>query len=114
MVAGLSLCGVPALAAGEFLSALAGFLTLVFLHRLLVRLGLRPLSCLAGVVVASFNIYLWRWNGVVMENDDGPVFPDARVLALPRCGPVRRRPSLALVALRAHRCDRRPGDAHPF
>jgi hypothetical protein len=41
LVSLLSLSGMRALYAGEFLSALSGFFGLVFLHRLLGRLGLR-------------------------------------------------------------------------
>ena len=67
----LNLGGCPALAAGEGLSALAGFGAIVLLHRLLVTLGLRPVSCLAGAAVAAFNIYLWRWDGIVMETSLG-------------------------------------------
>lgn len=63
----LNLCGLPVLAAGEGISAASGFFSLLLLHRLLVRLGLRPTACLAGLVVGAFNLYLWRWNAVVME-----------------------------------------------
>ena len=67
IVSGLSLCGFNALTAGMLVSSIVGFGALVALHRLLLTLGLRPTARLAGVAVAAFNLYLWRWNGVVME-----------------------------------------------
>ena len=67
IVSALSLGGLDALTAGMWFSALAGFGALVALHRLLLTLGLRPSARLAGVAVAAFNLYLWRWNGVAME-----------------------------------------------
>ena len=71
LLALLNLAGCNALSAGEWLSALAGFGAIVLLHRLLVALGLRPVSCLAGTAVAAFNLYLWRWDGIVMETSLG-------------------------------------------
>jgi hypothetical protein len=71
LLALLSLAGVPSLLGGECLSAVSGFFCNFLLHGLLVRMGLRPVACLAGATVAAFNIYLWRWNGVVMETTMG-------------------------------------------
>lgn len=66
----LALCalfGLDPLPSGMFISAAAGFLAVVALHRLLVVLGLGPVSRVAGAVLAASNIYLWRWNGTAME-----------------------------------------------
>ncbi len=74
VLAGLSLVGLAPLAAGEWFSALSGFFAVVLLHRLLVRIGLTPRACLAGAITAAFNIFLWRWNAIVMETTAGLFF----------------------------------------
>lgn len=59
--------GFGGLGFGMFVSLASGFLATIAAHRLLVLLGIGFTARIAGVVFAAANIYLWRWNGTVME-----------------------------------------------
>jgi hypothetical protein len=62
-----ALARLDLIVAGKVISLVGGFLAVTALHRLLVVLRLGQTARLAGVVFAAGNIYLWRWNGTVME-----------------------------------------------
>ncbi len=62
-----ALCGIDPFSAGVAISAAAGMLSVVAVHRLLLLLELPALGRIGGAVFAASNVYLWRWNAVVME-----------------------------------------------
>jgi hypothetical protein len=63
-----TLLGFDSLKVGMMISSFSTVIALVLLYYLISTFSESPILRIGGLLLGSFNIWLWRWNGVAMES----------------------------------------------
>ena len=74
LLAGLASAGLSGIVPGQVVSGICAMVGIVCIHRVTVLLCDVSWMRILSVVLAAFQVHLWRWTGVVMETTMTSVF----------------------------------------